>query len=128
MSVVYKVARNLTLPIGAVILVASLVGLVAGAHLLKMAGQDALDARVTGPLSHGWDLMVTIVAVLGIVVGGWYVAEQIYNRRKFEKLIATDKRSEFTSSRKKLEDLSRRLPEHYKPRIAEKEATFKSRR
>jgi hypothetical protein len=127
MASLYKFFKNYTLPLAAVLLVVSLVGLAIGFHLLTFVSAS-LDAQLAGPLRGGWDQMVAFLAALGALVGGWYVAEQAYNRRRFEKLMATDKRSEFADSRKDLEDLARRLPDRYKPRIAEKESQFKSSR
>jgi hypothetical protein len=131
MGIGYKVVRNYTLPISAVVLVLSVVGLVLGFHLLLFVA-PATELSVTKPLGiapgSGWDQWVAFLSVLGLLMGGWYVGEQLMKRRKFEKLLSTDKRSEFAESRKELEDLAKSLPERYKPRISEKEAEFKSRR
>lgn len=124
MSVAYRIAKNYTLPLAAVLLVVSLVGLAIGLGLFEQLG----FADVSRELLRVAGLWVLILSALGLLIGGWYVAEQLWNRRKFERLIATDKRSEFTSSRKDLDDLARRLPDSYRPRIKEKEAAFGSKR
>lgn len=122
MSLWYKIARNYTLPLAALVLAASVLGLVVSLGLLGYAA-PSLNDQVIGALG-AWALWVTILGALGVLVGGWYVAEQVYLRRKFERLLGTDKRSEFVSSRKGLDDIAKRLPESYKPRIKEKEAHF----
>jgi hypothetical protein len=126
MSVTYKIAKNYTLPLSVVVLILSVVGLVLGLNFLDfVAASLAVQIRAAlGP----WTLWVLILSGMGLLVGGWYVGEQVVKRRKFERLIATDKRSDFTSSRKELDDLARTLPDSYRPRILEKEASFKSKR
>lgn len=126
MSVLYKLAKNFTLPISAVILAASVAGVVVGLGVIGYVASD-LNNDVQAGLGP-WSLWVLILGVLGLLIGGWYVAEQLYKRRKFQKLLATDKRSDFVGARKELDELARRLPDRYKPRIVEKEAAFRSRR
>jgi hypothetical protein len=122
MSVTYRIAKNYTLHVALVILVASAVGLV----IFFVPGALPDSAR---PILGTLGLWIPILGGLGALIGGWYVAEQLWKRRKFEKLLKTDKRSDFVASRKDLEDLAKALPDRYKPRIAEKEAQFsKSRR
>ena len=127
----YKLVKNYTLPLAAVVLLLSVVGLVLGFHLLQYVN-PATDLQATKPLGvgpgSGWDQLLGIVAAFGALLGAWYVGEQVVARRKFERLLDTDKRSEFVSNRKDLEQLTKRLPDHFKPRFAEKEASFKSSR
>lgn len=122
MSVWYKIARNYTLPLAALVLVASVLGLVVSLGLLAYVAPTVNDQVISA--LGAWALWVTILGALGVLMGGWYVGEQVYLRRKFERLVGTDKRSEFVSSRKDLDDIAKRLPESYKPRIKEKEAQF----
>jgi hypothetical protein len=126
MSVAYKLAKNYTLPLAGLVLLLSAVGLVLSVGVLAMLSPDV--ATQVASVLGSWNLWVLILSALGVLIGAWYVAEQVYKRRKFEKLLATDKRSEFTSSRKELDDLARTLPDSYRPRIMEKEASFKSKR
>lgn len=122
MSVVYRIAKNYTLQLSAVVLAVSVVGLLLTSPVLGMASPD-LDRQVRTALG-AWGLWVLLLSALGALMGGWYFGEQLYKRRKFERLLETDKRSDFVGSRKTLEDLAKTLPDRYKPRIAEKEATF----
>jgi hypothetical protein len=127
MGVTYKLAKNYTLHLSAVVLALSIVGLLVswGPGLFFQLAGAPLPRDVLKTLAEGWGLWVLFLGFLGLIIGGWYVGEQVYKRRKFEKLIGTDKRSDFVAARKELEDLAKRLPDRYKPRIAEKEGQFK---
>jgi hypothetical protein len=126
MGALHKFVRNYTLPLAAVVLVAAIAGVFVGFGLLGLVSAE-LNASIQRQLGS-YGLWMNILGLFGILVGGWYVGEQLWNRRKFERLLNTDKRSEFTSSRKNLEDIARRLPDRYRPRIEDKEATFKTLR
>lgn len=123
MGVGYKVLKNYMLPISGVVFAVSLVGAVLGFDVVGSLDRGA-GASLRAPLTADWWLLVALVSAFAALIGGWYFGEQLWIRRKFEKLIGTDKRSDFVSSRKDLEDLARRLPDSYKPRIKEKEAQF----
>lgn len=122
MSLWYRIAKNYTLPISAVVLVLSIIGLAVSLGLLGYVAND-LNTSIMTTLG-AWALWVTILSGLGLLIGGWYVAEQLWFRRKFERLLDTEKRTEFMDNRKRLDDLAKRLPDTYKPRIKEKEAQF----
>lgn len=122
MSLWYRISKNYTLPISAVVLVLSIIGLIVSTEAMRFLSPD-LDAQIKGALG-AWALWVTILGGLGVLIGGWYTAEQLWFRRKFERLITTEKRTEFMDHRKDLDDLAKRLPDGYKPRIKEKEAQF----
>lgn len=129
MSVVYRVAKNYTLPLSVVVLVLSTVGVVISFDPILRLFQPLAPGFYVQVLSLGsWRLWILLLSMFGLMGGAWYLGEQLVRRRKFERLLETDKRSDFTSSRKELDELARTLPDRYKPRIHEKEAQFKTRR
>lgn len=75
-----------------------------------------------------YNLFLFIAGPILLIMGGFYAGEQIVLRRRFERLLDTPKRSEFTSRRRDLEDLARRLPDGFSERIRAKESEFVSRR
>ena len=75
-----------------------------------------------------YNLILFILGPILLITGGFYVGEQVVLRRRFERLLDTPKRSEFTSRRRDLEDLARRLPDGYMKRIDAKEGEFKTKR
>lgn len=75
-----------------------------------------------------YNLFVFIIGPIILIWGAWYIGEQFILRRRFETLIDTPKRSEFSSRRKDLEELARRLPEGFGERIRSKESEFASKR
>lgn len=85
-------------------------------------------AAIPGAEPAGYNLWVMILSTILFVSGAFYAGEQIVLRRRFERLLATSKKSEFVSNRKDLDVLVRRLPGGYRQRVKEKELTFKSAR
>ena len=85
-------------------------------------------ANVVQRPEGNYNLILFILGPILLLTGGFYLGEQIVLRRRFERLLDTPKRSEFSSRRRDLEDLARRLPEGYSGRIEAKENEFKSRR
>jgi hypothetical protein len=75
-----------------------------------------------------YNLILLIVAPIILIWGGFWIGEQIVLRRRFERMLDTPKRSEFSSRRSELDKLSKRLPDGYKARIAKKESEFVSKR
>lgn len=123
--------RNHILEIGGAVLV---VGLVLTIVSFTYAFADARPAWLDSYASlvereeGNYNLVLFIVGPVMLLVGVFYVGEQIVLRRRFERLLDTPKKSEFTSRRKELEDLARRLPSGFLAKIDEKEAEFKSKR
>lgn len=93
----------------------------------KRAWLDWYAGLVERPEGN-YNLILFILGPILLITGGFYVGEQLVLRRRFERLLDTPKRSEFTSRRRDLEDLARRLPEGYMKRIDAKEAEFKTKR
>lgn len=82
------------------------------------------DGIVDQPQGN-WNTVVIIVGPILLIMGGFYLGEQIVLRRRFERLIDTTKKSEFTSRRRDLDDLSKRLPTNFSERLRDKEAEFR---
>jgi hypothetical protein len=85
---------------------------------------DALVNRQEG----NYNLILLIAGPIVLIMGIFYFGEQLVLRRRFERLLDTPKRSEFSSRRRDLEDLARRLPEGFMAKIEAKESEFKSKR
>lgn len=123
--------KNHMMEIGALLLVVGLVGTI-------IAFVDRFATTTPGWLqwyedlvkqpAGDYNLILLIVAPIVLIMGGFYVGEQLVLRRRFDRLLDTSKKSEFTSRRRDLEDLSRRLPDGYRKRIADKEGEFLSKR
>lgn len=75
-----------------------------------------------------WNLLARVVAPIVLVSGVWYLGEQIIARRKFERLINAEKKSEFQDNLEQLEETVGKLPKEYEERLDEKTESFVSRR
>ncbi|MDX1610897.1 MAG: DUF3198 domain-containing protein [Candidatus Thermoplasmatota archaeon] len=75
-----------------------------------------------------WNLVVRVLSPIILLTGAWYAGEQLIYRRRFQALMETDKKSDFSRNLSDLEDLARDLPEKYMEELEEKQATFRSRR
>lgn len=75
-----------------------------------------------------FNLFLLIAGPILLIWGAFWVGEQLVFRRRFERLLDTPKKSEFATRRPQLEEISRRLPDGYKKRIAAKEGEFSSKR
>ena len=80
------------------------------------------------PDGADYNLILVIAGPILLIMGGFYFGEQLVLRRRFERLLDTPKRSEFSSRRRDLEDLAKRLPEGFTAKIEAKESEFKSKR
>lgn len=127
-----KWTKNHRMEIGAVLLVLGLVLTVVSFSLNFSSETPSWLASykdlVETESGEDWNLVVMIVGPIVLISGGFYVGEQFVLRRRFERLIDTPKRSEFTSRRRDLEDIAKRLPDGFTSRIKEKESEFVSRR
>ena len=75
-----------------------------------------------------YNVILLLAGPLLLIIGGFYLGEQLVLRRRFDKMLDTPKKSEFSSRRKDLEDLSKRLPDAYSKKISAKENEFASKR
>lgn len=124
-----KWTRNHILEIGAIVLVIGVVMTIISftysfvdPHPSWLDGYATLVNRPEG----NYNLVMFIVGPILLIMGGFYMGEQMVLRRRFERLLDTPKRSEFASRRKDLDDLAKRLPQKFEARIESKEAEFKS--
>jgi hypothetical protein len=78
----------------------------------------------SGSANSDFNLVLMIAGPIVLLSGAWYLGENIADRVRFEKLMKTDKKSDFAKNRKDLEDLARDLPDSYRKRIKEKEKVF----
>ncbi|MHB8585591.1 MAG: DUF3198 domain-containing protein [Thermoplasmatota archaeon] len=78
----------------------------------------------SGTTNTDFNLILMVVAPIVLLSGAWYLGEQIADRRRFERLMETDKKSDFARNRKELEELARDLPDSYRQRIKERERLF----
>lgn len=82
----------------------------------------------SGSAAGDYNLVLMILAPILLIWGGFWFGEQVILRRRFDRMLDTPKRSEFSSRRSEIESLVKRLPDGYKARVAAKEAEFVSRR
>lgn len=125
-----KWTKNHMMEIGSVLAIVGLVLTVISfshAFLDAPSWLDWYNDLVNRPEGN-YNLILLIVGPIVLIMGAFYAGEQIVLRRRFERLLDTPKRSEFTSRRRDLEDLARRLPDHFGKRIREKEGEFVTRR
>ena len=66
-----------------------------------------------------------LIPPFGIIIGGWYLGSTIYNRRKFEKMVNTEKKSDFVKSFHEIEVLSHKLPTEYRNRFKRAKKKFR---
>lgn len=117
--------RHYTLPIGAVVLVAGTIPFI----LSLIAGLLAMPEVVTFYVEalpraegrwQGWNTVVFLVTPFVMLVGGWYVYEQVSLRQRFNELVQTRKKSAFVKEVDELERISRRLPPRFRERLQER--------
>lgn len=93
------------------------------------AGWNAFyESNVPVGGDQDWNLAVRVIAPIVLATGVWYLGEQILARRKFERLINLEKKSEFQKNLDKLEETTKKLPKDYEERLDEKTESFVSRR
>jgi len=123
--------KNHMLELGAVLLVIGLIGTIIAATYNwadTTPGWLAQYGTFVERPQGDFNLLLLIVAPILLIWGGFWVGEQMILRRRFDKLLDTPKRSEFTSRRSQLEEMTKRLPDGYRGRIKEKENEFVSKR
>src|SRR5688572_12805390 len=107
-----RITRNYMLPIGTALFAVGLV-ITAVSWTWKYASDTIpwyggfLDVIPGQSANQDWNVLFQIVGPVLLIMGAFYAGEQLLLRRRFERMIATTKKSEFVSSRKDLEDLSK---------------------
>ena len=125
--------KNHMLELGAVLLVIGLIGttIAVWSNWFTDAGATGFMARYQSYVQRpqgDFNLLLLIIAPILLIWGAFWVGEQMILRRRFDRLLDTPKRSEFTSRRSQLEEMTKRLPDGYRGRIKEKENEFVSKR
>lgn len=92
------------------------------------AWTDSYEAALPSAGGGDWNMLVRVVAPIILLTGVWYVGEQIIARRRFNRLINAEKKSEFQQNLPTLEETVRDLPDKYEDRLEQKQTDFKSRR
>lgn len=124
--------KNHMLELGAVLLVIGLIGTIIS-FTYNWADTTpgwlaSYGKMVNRPGEGDYNLILLIVAPILLIWGGFWVGEQMVLRRRFDRLLDTPKRSEFSARRSRLEETAKRLPDGYRKRITEKESEFVSKR
>ena len=129
-----RITRNYMLPIGTALFVVGLV-ITALAWTVAYSRTDLVDFwRAFIDVIPGqsrdqdWNILFMILGPVLLITGAFYAGEQLLLRRRFERMIATTKKSEFVRDRKELEDLAKRLPTGSRHRVLETEESFRSMR
>lgn len=117
----HAVFRNHLLPISTVI---TIIGLIATVIAFGPKPQWYLDA-LPGPEWNNWTQLLGPIVLL---IGVWYLVEQVYLRRRFNELIDQPKRSELQKNLPEIEDMVGRLPKSFEAKVEEKERSFKTKR
>lgn len=112
------------LAVGLLITVISFTYALADATPSWLNGYHDLVERPEG----NWNVVLFILGPILLIWGGFTVGEQIIYRRRFERLIDTTRKQEFTSNRRELEDVTKRLPDTFRARLKAKESEFSTRR
>lgn len=81
-----------------------------------------------GTGAGNWNRFVQVVAPIVLVSGAWYLGEQLLARRKFNRMIDTESKSEFQRNLDELEETAGKLPQRFKERLEDKREEFVSRR
>jgi hypothetical protein len=72
----------------------------------------------------GWVYWCALIGILMMVVGGWYMIDNIRKRREFEKLINTDSKVKFVKNQERIEFLAWVLTSDHERRLWEKKKKF----
>jgi hypothetical protein len=72
----------------------------------------------------GWIYWTTLLGVLLILIGGWYMIDNIRKRREFESLIKTDSKVKFIKNKDRIEFLAWNLTSDHERRLWEKKKEF----
>jgi hypothetical protein len=113
--------------------VATLIGLVftvlAFLHDGQPSGWTAFyESAVPSQPGQDWNLAVQILAPVVLFTGLWYLVEQIKARRKVDRILGLEKKSEFNERLPEAREEIPKLPNRYEERLDEKQKNFRSRR
>lgn len=86
------------------------------------------DVVSSGGTDANWNKAVMLVSGVVAVTGVWYVVEQVMARRRFDRMMGTEKKSEFQQNMETLRETVKKLPVAYEDAFEEKSEEFTSRR
>ena len=90
---------------------------------------DFYEGIVPGQTDAGnWNMLVRVLAPIALLTGAWYLGEQLWARYKFNEMMSTEKKSEFSKNVPALEKAARKLPKRFEEELKEKQSAFVSRR
>jgi hypothetical protein len=114
--------NSLKLPLGAVGTVAGAVFLILSVYTLFFGGNMALFNGV-----GEWWWWIFIGSAIALIVGGYYLGDAIWRRRKFKALVYTKKKSEFVKNEREINKLLSGLPKKYKAKVEDRKKELKIR-
>ncbi len=86
------------------------------------------DVVPSGGTEANWNKAVMLISGVVFATGLWYVVEQIMARRRFDRIMNTEKKSEFQRNVDTLRETVKLLPQGYEEAFEEKRDAFDSRR
>lgn len=115
--------REVKLPLGAMLLVASLVVMISA--IMGIPDTDGNEG--TGPLAFltGFNLFLTLIAAIGAIVGGYVVYRYMYDKRRFEELMGSKSQAIFKRNQIEIERLALRLTNKEEERVLEAMRKYK---
>ena len=119
MALIRKIRENM-IPISSTILAVSLIGLfISTAYFFFL---DSLPDFLKGVCAApgAWNYWIILLAIFGVIIGGWYLYDTVKKKRKFEELMDTNSKSKFTRNLPDLEDIAWYLGKDYEKRLEEK--------
>jgi hypothetical protein len=72
----------------------------------------------------GWVYWLALIGILMIIVGGFYMVDNLLKRREFERLIKTDSKVKFVKDKDRIEYLAWILTSDHEKRLREKKKEF----
>jgi hypothetical protein len=72
----------------------------------------------------GWVYWLALIGVLLLIIGGFYMIDNLRKRREFEKLIKTDSKVKFVKEKERIEYLAWILTTDHEKRLWEKKKEF----
>lgn len=86
------------------------------------------DMVPSGGTEANWNKAVMLISGVVFATGAWYVVEQVNARRRFNRMMNSEKKSEFQQNMDTLQETVGLLPKSYEESFEEKRDKFDSRR
>lgn len=72
-----------------------------------------------------WGWWILIPAPFLLIAGGWYFFDQIFARKKFDKLVSTNSKANLVRNTGEIEGIIWKIPEKYGLKFEEKKKRFR---